>query len=518
MASAHPTSEFLSLDCHKDYQEIAKEIIQTLAFPEDLDNLDLTLNEVLKLLPLVEKLDYQRRNVWQAWSRSIPLILVCLSKQEAFDKSKSQKNKPSSRKNNNPWYGKFDKCPLPSLLAEVVSEESAESANMIKALLIAASRLCITDPNAQAALPYLGITCNDFRKRYIHGFPQRTVEEFKEWINTVKIPPLSFGRSSRFIPDCLGHLRTIKKAWQLLSALPSKSETPPGLFDEITNTEGNSDETSDQILPLVEKIDSDLGLDDVLTKSRSQRKTSRPFFLKLEDAFQAESEVGDIAQEPEYRKIAPQFDCDHDEPSSSLSAQALGIRYTNYRTAIDNQDLPFGWNKLNKIEVAALVKAIFEHQSAPGAAFAWLMLFTGQPLSNLVNYKIGNKLSGFDYIDPNFNWMRRIPSPPHSYSPTDKQQNLLYSNKEYICLPLPNPIPSLLLEACAGGTKLLANERPTLFQLLGVSDGEVEDQLRDFLAQVRLDRRLRITPGRIRLTLQATLMTITADRVLTHLL
>lgn len=339
MATAHFTSEFLSLDCHKDYQEIAKEIIQTLAFPEDLDNLDLTLNEVLKLLPLVEKLDYQRRSVWQAWSRSIPLILVCLSKQEAFDKGKCQKIKTSRKKNNNPWYGKFEKCPLPSLLAEVVSEESAESANMIKALLIAASRLCITDRNAQAALPYLGIACNDFRKGHIHHFPQRTVEEFKEWINTVKISPPSFGHSSRFIPDGLGYLRTIKKAWQLLSALPSKSETPPGLFDEITNTEGNSDETSDQILPLVEKIDSDLGLDDVLTKSRIQRKTSLPFFLKLEDAFQAESEVGDIAQEPEYRKIVPQFDYGHDELNSSLSAQALEIRHTNYRTAIDNQYL-----------------------------------------------------------------------------------------------------------------------------------------------------------------------------------
>jgi hypothetical protein len=168
--------------------------------------------------------------------------------------------------------------------------------------------------------------------------------------------------------------------------------------------------------------------------------------------------------------------------------------------------------------VAELVKAIFEHQSAPGAAFAWMMLFTGQPLSNLANWKIGNNFIGFDHIDPNFNWIHPLPKPPNSYSPTAKQQNLLHSNKEFIRLPLPNPLPSLLQNFAREGPPPLANERRKFFQILGVSPGEAEEQLRYFLAHIRLDRRMRITPGRIRLTLQTTLMAITADRVLTHLL
>lgn len=108
------------------------------------------------------------------------------------------------------------------------------------------------------------------------------------------------------------------------------------------------------------------------------------------------SEADNDATAPERRSASPQEEIGPDEPEKTQAISALETRYTNYRTAMDNQRLPWTWDCCNPLEVRSLVcslinsKAQLDIDDHPYRLLVWLTLVTGQPLSEILDFVVGD--------------------------------------------------------------------------------------------------------------------------------
>ena len=118
-----------------------------------------------------------------------------------------------------------------------------------------------------------------------------------------------------------------------------------------------------------------------------------------------------------------------DAPQASIGLQKQQAGYTNFRTAIDNQFLPWAWNVLHDQEIQFLVAAIEaevhkdgEHKI--GAWLASLSLATGLPTRLLVDVML-NDASGDSHsiVRPDI-WNRQVITPENAFIPC-----LLYTSR-----------------------------------------------------------------------------------------
>jgi hypothetical protein len=264
---------------------------------------------------------------------------------------------------------------------------------------------------------------------------------------------------------------------------------------------------------------------DKYSRLSSRKLPVRPSF----DLFQEEKSNVDGNTEalpPDIARVIPQPDTPADQPSQPVSVQMLEVRYSNYRTAMDNQRLPWAWDCLNDFEIASLTSALKESASlenAPAperkAAFlVWLMLATGQSIEGILRLDIAHAVSGSGALLLGPIYRRRIHSPLHAFRPAEDQNYLLSSHADYINLPLLPPFPSIFNELGLCNTNItLFKQHSNVGASLNLTELGAYEIVRQFLEQHRT-RVMRLLPGRIRNVLSTVIMQITSDPVVTHLL
>jgi hypothetical protein len=256
-------------------------------------------------------------------------------------------------------------------------------------------------------------------------------------------------------------------------------------------------------------------------KSQSVRP-SLNLFQKLPSYEDADSDS--IA--PELQTVEPVQDTPADQPNQLAVIQSLEVRYTNYRTAMDNQRLPWSWDCLNIFEVAALTQALKESADVQdssvlekqGAFFVWLLLVTGQSIDQLLKFGLTHAidLQGALLCGPIYR--RFISSPPHAFQPNEQEKVLLRHHAEFIDLQLVPPFPLICRELGLIDPKIKPiNHYQNIGTYLKLDVSGAESAIRQFLEQHRT-RGLRLLPGRIRNVLNAELMKVSHDPVATHLL
>lgn len=215
-----------------------------------------------------------------------------------------------------------------------------------------------------------------------------------------------------------------------------------------------------------------------------------------------------------------------DHPTSPHAIQSLDVRYSNYRTAMDNQRLPWQWDCLNAFEIKALRAALLassERQGAPqsekhGAFIVWLLLTTGQTIEEILHFGLGRNQTNRSAIAAGPIYIRNIIAPPHSFVPKSGQQNHLHSHSPSVALALPGPFPMLVSELGLVDSNIaLIKSQLTIGACLNLDKERAERAVRSFLENHRT-RSFRLLPGRIRNVLSKEIMRATNDPVATHIL
>jgi len=91
------------------------------------------------------------------------------------------------------------------------------------------------------------------------------------------------------------------------------------------------------------------------------RPSYRPAFNYFREPVSSD-EVDAAALDPDSYYVEPQKDTPADEPLPLQALESLNVRYSNYRSSMDNQRLPWTWDRLNHFEIAALLESV--HQSS----------------------------------------------------------------------------------------------------------------------------------------------------------
>ena len=193
-------------------------------------------------------------------------------------------------------------------------------------------------------------------------------------------------------------------------------------------------------------------------------------------------------------------------------------RYSNYRTAIDNQRLPYAWDALNPLEqeqlTSYLLRELKDAQSKrkPEALGLLCMLIMGKRVDELIGIPL-RSASDKDYFEAPSQWTRHLSDPPHAYMPDEAVAEVLLPSVRSIPLPIPDLIAEQLAVIFAQSSESFGE---ALEKILEVPLGDFEARLRQFLSELRAMGQGRITLGRISNSLPAAMMQVCGDKVLTH--
>lgn len=231
------------------------------------------------------------------------------------------------------------------------------------------------------------------------------------------------------------------------------------------------------------------------------------------------------ATAPEISTAYPQEGVTFDEPVKAQVIEALEVRYTNYRTAMDNQRLPWAWDCLNPLEVRSLVISLSdpagsaEKESAQCKLIVWLILLTGQPLSEILNFVLIDQASTTQangLIQGRF-LQRRILLPPQAYTAKPHHSSWLGSHAETVTFELPECVTDLAAALGLQNTSSIACDHARLGTALHLTLDKAEHMARGYLELLR-GREFRLLLGRLRKVLSKEIMCVTQSAVLTHLI
>lgn len=229
---------------------------------------------------------------------------------------------------------------------------------------------------------------------------------------------------------------------------------------------------------------------------------------------------------PESRHVKPQKDTPADEPAPPQALQSLEVRYSNYRTSMDNQRLPWAWEHLNRFEIAALRDALLQsagqHSTATpeaqGAFITWLLMSTGQGIEQILKFNLSESKSAYGCLMFGPTYRRHIPTPPKAYRPSGDEPPLLNAHAECIDIQLSPPFPPLINEMGLSSDKVISLSKfQTVGDYLNLNKTGAEKAVRTFLENHRT-RKFRLLPGKIRSILNVEVMRVCNDPVATHLL
>jgi len=502
------TSRFISTLPH-NLREVAKEIQTTTSFPEHVEGLSNVLGLILPLMSLVRIIDGSNKKVWGEWENAIPEL-----KSRARKYEDNIKTKRKSGKNKNPWLYRRPSQPLLALLADD-SETDDEKLKLrlppLRATMLSAfyNKPCghkyffNLEDLCAAIRTNRGPSKDSLIQKYI---PEIKGHDDFEWPSNVFCA--NFPYVLPLIADDF-RIRSeypAKDYWlhqfrQLLKFLYA-SENAPTKFN-------------------IEYDDSDNGdLYDIDNKDKP-KKTSHGKRIKIYIKPQETDDFSDKISEPDIETAVILEETLANELAVSLPSLNLEVKYTNYRTSLENQSLPYAWDQLNNFEIYTLISAIRksdlsnDEEYIKGAFLSWLLVATGQPLQDLLSFIwLSENSNG---LANNGAWVRTVPELHKPFKPDTTQINFLSEHSLNILLYLPRPFPKIMSDKISQVTKN-NNTSQSVSDVFDIEYSKGQEYVRKFLLGQRSTRQARLMPARIRRVLSNKVLQDTGDKVLTYIL
>lgn len=529
MVSDQFLTQFYAKVKNLGYYDLGKEVISVINYPPSVFRLSQSLRAVQNLIPYLKNVNPSHLIVWESWESGIPILIKV-----AEDLEQEIVTKPSSEKKNR-WLGKITTYKVHLLAAiEQPYENSTDSAYIHPALaiLFATYRLKIADQNALENLNNLcdfvrkaadGNSSNlNLLKQYI---PPLILSKGSSWLKAaqeIRKPKKYFTDTYRkTIPSIVNSIVYLyENLWELEPKYkPAKNEgvkRTGSYLDALTTKDFLNETSGGEVF-----LDASTKFSDEPILNRQRRSRINLFHKSYENENLDVEGLGPVTGQIEVFDDIPT-----DQPIPLVAIQSLDIRYTNYRTAMDNQRLPWSWDCLNKIEIAAIVeilskKSAVDSTSAEdriGHFLTWLMLLTGQNIKQILQINLLECLHYQSALMPGYIYRKYIQSPPYAFKPNDNQKKLLASHHDYLDLSLPEPYPQLMHEIVLGACHdRSAGEARNISIYLGLSAEDAEAEVRLFLSKHR-KRNIRLSIGRVQNVLASEVMTVSGDPVITHIL
>lgn len=506
---------------------IFREILTVLSFDESIcGQLDLTLQSLETLLPIAESLDHRYTSVWPRWASTIQKIRGILKNQIPEIAAKK------SRKPTNPWHGKMGKYPLLACLCTSVESSAHSGLTPAKAILLIRAYGCTqNDGTFSTEYPeFEKFLADSIRKSCSGGadpfwklVPPWNSADNAAWHNSF------LDSTQRFRSVSFQSKYPIRTNFQVIRALRITLELvsrKDGL-DTNSNPHHPAPRSHSLETPLKEQNQSVVfqpldAHEEALTKKNRAKRTAFNYIYNQSTA--ADSDAVGLALESVH--VVPQADTHSDQPTPPSSVQSLDVRYTNYRTAMDNQRLPWQWDCLNAFEVKAVRAALLDSSETQGTSLSekqgafivWLLLATGQTIDEILKFDLGLNQSNWSAIVSGPIYIRNVTSPPHSFVPKSGQQKHLYGHSPSVSLALPAPFPTLVSELGLVDSNITPiKSNSTIGACLNLDSERAEQAVRSFLENHRT-RSFRLLPGRVRKVLSKEIMRVTNDPVATHIL
>ncbi len=511
------------------FYDLGKEVISVINYPTSVSGLTQSLRAVQNLIPYLRIVNPSNLNIWANWESGIPFLIKV-----SEDLEQEIGTKPSPEKKNR-WLGKISTYKVHLLAAIEQPYENESESSYIKsalAILLAAYRLKIADQNA---LENLNSLCDFVRKsadenssnlnllkQYI---PPLTLSAGSSWLKAaqeIRKPKKSFTDTYRkTIPSAVNSIVYLyENLWELEPQFkPSENEgskRKDNYLDTLTSKDALKETSGGEVF-----LDASIKQSDEPTLDRQSRRRINLFHqINKNENLDAEG-LGPVTAQIEA------FDDVHaDQPIPLMAIQSLDIRYTNYRTAMDNQRLPWSWDCLNKIEIAAIVEIFIKNSAADstsaedkiGHFLTWLIMITGQNIRQILQINLYECPHHQSALMPGYIYRKYIQLPPFAFKPNNEQKNSLENHHDYLDLSLPEPYPHLMHEIGLGqlhGSS--ASNSGNISTFLGLSAESAEEEVRKFLSKYRT-RSMRLSIGRVQNILASAVMAVSGDPVITHLL
>lgn len=513
------------------------EILEVIRFPQSGQNtnypihrLDSILQLLAQLLPITEAFDHRGTDVWARWMSTIPKVRNNLQSISADSALTVPENVFLSGRSLLTCLiaiaiKKVHSGLVPAKVVLLIGhhlkyleskkyQRRWDYRNSDNEILATAIQSCYTVKTSV----YRAIA-NEYFPEWPTPSPTMWEEMFLEKARNAPSPRTPSYYGNIYIPDRHAFIRKMHNILREVSkkhshsSLPRQENLPPG------QQEPTKPPPQKQGGAVVKQPPSD-------QYSRSRRKQpARPSFnLFQRQAPQADANTEGLA--PATLHVVPQQDTLADQPIQMAAVQSLEVRYTNYRTAMDNQRLPWSWDCLNQFEIVALRDALKAHTDLDnptlaekqGAFLVWLLMVTGQSIDQILQLGLAHSPNNQSALMFGPTYRRHIHSPPHPFQPNEQQNIFLSSHADFADLPLTPPFPSLVSELGLDDPKVeLFNRHQNVGAYLNLDDQSAEKIARQFLEQHRT-RDIRLLPGKIRNVLGTEIMRVSGDPVITHLL
>lgn len=510
--------------------ESYRDILKVLMFDESIyDQLDSVLQTIEPLLPVAAEFDKRYTDVWIRWASTIPVVLDIL--RNLPHSSVTPPNDRRGKKNSNPWHRKIGKFPFITCLIAEINHKPSSGLLPAKAILLIRfygryRNDGIFSPDFYTYDKFLADTirkfCNSTRSLLGMEFiPAWTGSSPAEWRSTFLSLGKRFAPDKRFVSNfpnrsAFDALYALYKTLLLVSN-DKPSHSPLTLQERPFPTQPQYSPPHDRRTTVVNQPTEE-------RYSSSGRKlcVGPSFDLFYEQP--TRPDINTAALAPDAARVVPQQDTAADQPVNLAAIQSLEVRYTNYRSAMDNQRLPWSWDCLNHLEIAALRSALnecsnFEHANISekrGAFFVWLLLATGQTIEQILQLGLVNSTNNRGSLLLGPTYRRYIHPPPYAFQPSKEQSSFLLDHSEYIDIALPPPFPALVGElGLTDSSVKLIKPQHNLGEYLKLNEQDADKIVRQFLEPHRI-RSMRLLPGRIRNVLGAEIMRISNDPVATH--
>lgn len=531
MVANQTLSQFHAALANTDYYNLGQEVLSVINYPPLIFGLSKSLKSVENLIPYLKVVNPSNIVIWESWESGIVFLISVAENLEQEEVIKSSAEKKSR------WHGKISTYKVNLLAAiEQPLEYPSDAAyvNPALAILLAAYRLKIVDKNA---IKYLNNLCD---------FVRKAADGNADNLNLVKryIPPLTIIKGSSWLHEAQV-IRKPSKSFTETSrySIPSPSNSIVYLYDNLWELEPQY-KPSEKSKALNKQIDS--YLHPLITKNSLNENSNNNVFLDatrkmFDDPFlRLQSRpIINLFHKPkkndnlDVEGLAPAinqievFEDTASEQSMPLPAiQSLDIKYTNYRTAMDNQRLPWAWDCLNKFEIAAIVDILsansqLDHSLAEnkvGSFLTWLILLTGQNIKQILRMNLFESQGQQSALMSGCVYRRNIQSPHYSFKPNDEQKAYLSTHLDYLDFLLPKPFPHLINDIELGAPKAMSTDNyKNLSDYLDLSEESAELAVREFLSKYR-KRNIRLSIGRVQNVLSAEVMAVSGDPVITHIL
>ena len=391
--AVEPTTDEFVASLSGAYQSVAEEILSTLSFPQRTGGLAYALALVVARIPDLKMTWSVGAARWESWENALPelhakaVALECQS-------SVLPKCDPTTE---NPWFKRHPAQPLLSFLHSDATfrapdEPTKFRLNALRGVFLGAYA---AERYGDLSFGNLDDLCNHVRRAYsgkgafplgehlIPGPDKRETwsDSLKEIMGKRTLKRRFHGDGSPATFNWVVDLCTLLRhppdvKWSPAVSVPKSERSLPPLPAE--KLDPSEDEPSLIIEPDV---------DDVATTGPVPRTPRRR--IRVVTDYAALEEIDAEALHPHITSAIELENVPAAEEAPIPKATAWEARHTSWRTAREAQRLPWDWEQLNPMEIQILTGAILAATGDAerlGAALAWFVLVTGQPLDAVLRF------------------------------------------------------------------------------------------------------------------------------------